>query len=218
MVAIEPTDDTGGKLRHAIELRERRLHALPVRHPAGPARDPERIIVAAFAAVAGIWAAAAGIVLMLALADQAPRSITDGRTTVHCAIALSAAAAAALSALLYAIPRRSGAALWSRFLPWVHAILLNAAFIVPAWQWNASRLLPAEEWVHTLVIVSLLHVGWLAALALNLGESLAPLLRRPPQVLPVIVPLVPAPRPAPVVPAAGRASAAPPPVAKGVRA
>jgi hypothetical protein len=185
------TDDN---LRHAIELRDARMHAA-ARSPAAPAKatDPETVIAVAFEAGAGLWALVAGGAAVLGLAGAAPRSMTEDRLTVHLAIALAASATCALSGLLYAIPRRIGAGLRSHALPWLHLILLNAAFALPAWKWHASRLLPEAAWSGTLVATILLHLAWLAALALNLGRSFAPLMRRPRGFLPDLgEPVVPA--------------------------
>lgn len=195
------------KTRHAIELREQRLHATV--RPAPPAareRHPGGIIVLAFEAVSGLWALAAGLLAIAGVSGLAPRSVTDDRLTVHLAIALAASATTALSALLYAIPRRVGGRLWSYALPWLHLLALNAAFILPAWRWHSTRLLPSADWTGTLVATTLLHLGWLVLLALNLGESFAPMMERPKTYLPEpLLPVAAAPTPPPASPAsAGR--------------
>ncbi len=203
----------GARLRHAIELREHRLHPV-VGPPSGAARarDPEGLIVMAFEGTAAFWLAAAGVVALSGVMDWAPRSVTDGRTTVHLAIALAASAAAGLSGMLYAIPRRLGARLWSHALPWAHVILLNVAFIAPAWRWHTTELIRAADWSGLLVTVTGLHLACLAALAVNLGESFAPLMERP---RPVVFPEPPPPaaRPAGVEPPGGSVARARPAIA-----
>lgn len=190
----DPAGGVDEKTRHAIELREARLHAgvrpMPV---SAHESDPEGIIVMTFEILSGFWMLAAGAVAIAGFAGLAPRSVTDDRLTVHLAIALAAAATAALSALLYAIPRRIGGRLWSRALPWLHVIALNAAFGLPAWKWHTTRLLGTADWTGTLVATVLLHLAWLVALALNLGESFAPLMERPRTYRPEPIPVVPPP-------------------------
>lgn len=133
--------------------------------------DYERITIRVFEATAAVYAVTALAFLGAAASGHLPRAVEESGIWTHIALGLIAAGLAGVAAAFYGLPRALGGRLWSVPLAGAHWLCLNLAVLLPAWRYDVSGTWTDEGWGRVLAAAVVLHAGSLAALVVNVLES-----------------------------------------------